>query len=259
MVLAGFGIFISEEENWMKKLALYLCSSLVFVSVFGVSSLAIAGGHGGKKPIASPKEQQCIKLWQTGKKQQFSRSGCCQLAMSSPLPPKNDPIWKDKKERKMLNMLRAAKQYCAKQGFKPGMPPHGKPGMPPHGKPGIAPHGGAGMPPHGKPGMPGMPPMGKPGKVSKVCAPGKGGRMERVSQVLSEAKAISYVRAGSSSRTSTGFNNKSSVVCVRGKKVPVRVGNSPSQSNLGQYIRGNMQCMLRKNKSGKRVAKLLCN
>ncbi|MEK9848537.1 MAG: hypothetical protein VW445_12060, partial [Rhodospirillaceae bacterium] len=144
--------------------------------------------------------------------------------------------------------LQDAKKFCAKRGFKPGPGPRGERGMPPRGE--------RGMPPRGERLMP---PGGKPGKVSKRCKPRKKLPVIRVSQVLSESKAISYVVQGTTARVQTKWNNKRSVACVRGKKVPVRVGNSPSDSNWGAYIQGSMQCDLRKNRKGTRVAQILCN
>ena len=80
----------------------------------------------------------------------------------------------------------------------------------------------------------------------------------KVSKVLSESYAISYVVKGDRRRVKTKFSNKQSIVCVGGKKVPVRVGKKPSDGNLGAFIRGNVPCKLQKNKSGKRVKKLVC-
>ena len=226
----------------MKILSKFSVLSLLLAASVGFAGVSLAGGHGGKAPKASPQEQKCINLWKAGKKKQFAsrKSGCCALAMSSPLPPKGDPVWRDKRERKMLKMLQDAKKFCAKRGFKPGPGPRGERGMPPRGERG-------------------MPPGGKPGKVSKRCKPRKKLPVIRVSQVLSESKAISYVVQGTTARVQTKWNNKRSVACVRGKKVPVRVGNSPSDSNWGAYIQGSMQCDLRKNRKGTRVAQILCN
>ena len=226
----------------MKILSKFSVLSLLLAASVGFAGVSLAGGHGGKAPKASPQEQKCINLWKAGKKKQFAsrKSGCCALAMSSPLPPKGAPVWRDKRERKMLKMLQDAKKFCAKRGFKPGPGPRGERGMPPRGERL-------------------MPPGGKPGKVSKRCKPRKKLAVVRVSQVLSESKAISYVVQGTTARVQTKWNNKRSVACVRGKKVPVRVGNSPSDSNWGAYIQGSMQCDLRKNRKGTRVAQILCN
>jgi len=226
----------------LKILSKFSVLSLLLAASVGFAGVSLAGGHGGKAPKASPQEQKCINLWKAGKKKQFAsrKSGCCALAMSSPLPPKGAPVWRDKRERKMLKMLQDAKKFCAKRGFKPGPGPRGERGMPPRGERL-------------------MPPGGKPGKVSKRCKPRKKLAVVRVSQVLSESKAISYVVQGTTARVQTKWNNKRSVACVRGKKVPVRVGNSPSDSNWGAYIQGSMQCDLRKNRKGTRVAQILCN
>jgi hypothetical protein len=94
----------------MKKIVTYLCSTFFFVSVFGASSLAIAGGHDGLKK-GKKELQRCINLWKSGKKGQFKKNRCCQLALS-PLPPKSDPFWKDKKD---VNMLIAARKHCAQK------------------------------------------------------------------------------------------------------------------------------------------------
>lgn len=226
----------------MKILSKCSLFGLLLAASVGFAGVTLAGGHGGKPPKASAQEQKCINIWKAGKKKQFAgrKSGCCELAMSSPLPPKGDPIWRDKRERKMLKMLQDAKKFCAKRGFRPGPAPGGERGMPPRGKPG-------------------MPPRGKPGKISKRCKPRKKLPAIRVSQVLSESKAISYVVQGTTARVQTKWNNKRSVACVRGKKVPVRVGNSPPDSNWGAYIRGSMRCDLRKNRKGTRVVQILCN
>jgi len=250
----------------LKILSKFSVLSLLLAASVGFAGVSLAGGHGGKAPKASPQEQKCINLWKAGKKKQFAsrKSGCCALAMSSPLPPKGAPVWRDKRERKMLKMLQDAKKFCAKRGFKPGPGPRGERGMPPRGERGMPPRGERRMPPRGERGMPPrgerlMPPGGKPGKVSKRCKPRKKLAVVRVSQVLSESKAISYVVQGTTARVQTKWNNKRSVACVRGKKVPVRVGNSPSDSNWGAYIQGSMQCDLRKNRKGTRVAQILCN
>ena len=223
---------------------------LLLAAFLGFSGITFAGGHGGKAHKASQKEKTCINLWKAGKRKQFAsrKSGCCELAMRSPLPPKSDPVWRDKKERKSLKMLQDAKKYCAKKRGRAGPGPRGERGMPPRGE--------RGMPPRGERGMP---PRGERGKMSKRCKPRKKLPVIRVSQVLSESKAISYVVQGTTARVQTKWNNKRSVACVRGKKVPVRVGNSPSDSNWGAYIRGSMRCDLRKNRKGTRVAQILCN
>jgi len=213
----------------------------------------------GERPLKRHrKNKNVLTCGKQAKKKQFAsrKSGCCALAMSSPLPPKGAPVWRDKRERKMLKMLQDAKKFCAKRGFKPGPGPRGERGMPPRGERGMPPRGERGMPPRGERLMP---PGGKPGKVSKRCKPRKKLAVVRVSQVLSESKAISYVVQGTTARVQTKWNNKRSVACVRGKKVPVRVGNSPSDSNWGAYIQGSMQCDLRKNRKGTRVAQILCN
>ena len=242
----------------MKILSKFSVLSLLLAASVGFTGISFAGGHGGKPPKASPHEQKCINLWKSGKKKQFAsrKTGCCPLAMSSPLPPKTDPIWREKRESQMLRMLQAAKKFCAKRGFKPGPGPRGERGMPPRGERGMPPRGERGMPPRGERGMP---PRGKHGKVSKRCKPRTKLPVIRVSQVLSEAKAISYVVQGTTARVQTKWNNKRSVACVRGKKVPVRVGNSPSDSNWGAHIQSSMQCDLRKNRKGTRVAQILCN
>ena len=218
----------------MKILSQLSLFGLLLGASVGFGGVTFASGHGGMPPKASPQEQKCINIWKAGKKKQFAsrKSGCCKLAMNSPLPPKGDPIWRDKRERKMLKMLQDAKKFCAKRGFKPGPGPRSERGMPPR---------------------------SKTGKVSKRCKPRKKLPVIRVSQVLSESKAISYVVQGTTSRVQTKWNNKRSVACVRGKKVPVKVGNSPSDSNWGAYIRGSMSCDLRKNRKGTRVAQILCN
>ena len=231
---------------------------LLLAAFLGVSGITFAGGHGGKAHKASQKEKTCINLWKAGKRKQFAsrKSGCCGLAMRSPLPPKSDPVWRDKKERKSLKMLQDAKKYCAKKRGRAGPGPRSERGMPPRGERGMPPRGERGMPPRGERGML---PRGERGKISKRCKPRKKLPVIRVSQVLSESKAISYVVQGTTARVQTKWNNKRSVACVRGKKVPVRVGNSPSDSNWGAYIRGSMRCDLRKNRKGTRVAQLLCN
>ena len=234
----------------MKSLSQFSLFGLLLAALVGFAGVTFAGGHGGKAHKASQKEKTCINLWKAGKRKQFAsrKSGCCELAMRSPLPPKSDPVWRDKKERKSLKILLDAKKYCAKKRGQAVPGPRGERGMPPRGE--------RGMPPRGERGMP---PRGKPGKVSKRCKPRKKLPVIRVSQVLSESKAISYVIQGTTARVQTKWSNKRSVACVKGKKVPVRVGNSPSDSNWGAYIRGSMRCDLRKNRKGTRVAQILCN
>ena len=251
------------------QFSLFGLFGLLLAASVGFAGVTFAGGHGGKAHKASQKEKICVNLWKSGKRKQFAsrKSGCCELAMRSPLPPKGDPVWRDKRERKMLKMLQAAKKFCAKQGFKRGLGPKGERGMPPRGERGMPPRGEGGMSLRDERGMPrmplrgerGMPPRGERGKISKRCKPRKKLPVIRVSQVLSESKAISYVVQGTTARVQTKWNNKRSVACVRGKKVPVRVGNSPSDSNWGAYIRGSMRCDLRKNRKGTRVAQILCN
>ncbi|MBB44026.1 MAG: hypothetical protein CMM44_09720 [Rhodospirillaceae bacterium] len=238
--------------KYFYKIAL---AGILVVSLTGIAGTAVAGAHGGKGgPKMSQQEQRCIKTWKAGKKKQFVKTGCCKLAMSAVVPPKTDRAWKDPKERKMLNMLKKAKRFCAKKGFKADMPPRGERGMPPRGERRMPPRGERGMPPRGERGMP---PRGKPANLSRKCKPRKGPVMA-VQRVLSEANSISYEKKGGSPRMRVGFSNKQSVVCVRGRLVPVRVGSSPSQSNLGRYIKNDTVCMLRKNRNGKRVAQLLC-
>ena len=218
----------------MKSLSQFSLFGLLLAASVGFAGVTFAGGHEGKAHKASQKEKTCINLWKAGKRKQFAsrKSGCCELAMRSPLPPKSDPVWRDKKERKSLKMLLDAKKFCAKRGFKPEPGPRGERGMPPR---------------------------GMRGKLSKRCKPRKKLPVIAVSQVLSESKAISYVVQGTTARVQTKWSNKRSVACVKGKKVPVRVGNSPSDSNWGAYIRGSMRCDLRKNRKGTRVAQILCN
>ncbi len=129
----------------MKILSKFSVLSLLLAASVGFAGVSLAGGHGGKAPKASPQEQKCINLWKAGKKKQFAsrKSGCCALAMSSPLPPKGAPVWRDKRERKMLKMLQDAKKFCAKRGFKPGPGPRGERGMPPRGERGMPPRGDA--------------------------------------------------------------------------------------------------------------------
>ena len=55
----------------MKVLYKFSVLGLFLAASVGLAGVSLAGGHGGKAPKASPKEQKCINFWRTGKKSSF--------------------------------------------------------------------------------------------------------------------------------------------------------------------------------------------
>ena len=181
----------------------------------------------------NPAERKCIANWRKNKGKKFSSERvkeCCNLARKRQVPPRTSPAWKGK-GKKDLRVLVRAKKYCARVAS-------------------ATDKSGQVM-------------AGKNKRKRNVCVSRKRARYVKVNRVLSEARAISYEQVGKPGRTAMGFSNKRSNVCVGRKKVPVRVGRTRNQSNLGKFIKADMKCMLstkvNKKTNRRQVAQLLCN